>query len=272
MKRPSLSDVTGKGNNLPNRYVIHAVEGFGKTSFGAQTPKPIFLMTKGETGLETLIDSGRLPEVPHFPEIQDWESLLGAIETLAVEEHEYKSLVIDTINGAERLCHEFVCVRDFGGDWGERGFTGYMRGYEVALGEWRLLLNALDRLRETKRMAIVCLCHTKVKTFRNPEGADYERYQADMHDKTWGLSHKWADVVLFGNFEVTVMDGRKEAASDKKGKGVGGKSRMIYTERSAAYDAKNRLGLPPEIEMGTSPQEAWANYVQAVKAGRGGAQ
>ena len=54
MKRPSISEITGKGSGLPNRYIVHAVEGFGKTSLGAQTPKPILSRPAGETGLETL--------------------------------------------------------------------------------------------------------------------------------------------------------------------------------------------------------------------------
>ncbi len=228
--------------------------------------KPIFIETKGETGLETLISHGRLPEVPHFPEVQSWEELMGAIETLTLDEHDFRTLVIDTANGGERLCHEFVCNRDFGGDWGDKGFTGYMRGFEVSLAEWRTFLNKLDTLRATKQMAIVLLCHTKVKPFKNPEGPDFDRYQPDMHEKTWGLTAKWSDVVLFGNFDVTVQ---KDSANSKKGKASGGQIRILYTERHAAYDAKNRLGLPGEIEMGDSPAEAWRNFMTVVKEGRG---
>lgn len=267
-ERPALSLITGKGAGLPNRYIAHAVEGWGKTSFGAQTPKPIFLETKGETGLETLIDHGQLPETPHFPVCNSWEALLGAIETLTEENHEYRTLVGDTLNGAERLCHEFVCNRDFNGDWTDKGFMGYMRGFEISLSEWRRLLNALDTLRERRRMSILWLCHTRVKPFKNPEGADYDRYQPDMHEKTWGLTHKWADVVLFGNFEITITTG-SGSAKKEKGKASGGQQRMMYTERHAAYDAKNRLGLTSEIEMGSSAAEAWANFMTAVKAGRG---
>lgn len=265
INRPSLALVSTKGNGLPNRYILHAVEGWGKTSFGAQTPKPIFIQTGGETGLETLIDSGRLPETSHFPAIQSWEDLLGTIETLRLEEHPFRTLIGDTLNGAEALCHRFICDRDFGGEWGNKGFGSYNKGYEVALPEWMGFLNALDRLRAERKMTVLWLCHTKVKPFRNPEGADYDRYQPDIHEKTWGLSHKWADCVLFGNFEITVQVDKADA---KKGKGSGGTYRILYTERHAAYDAKNRLGLPSEIEMGESPGEAWQNFLKAVKDGR----
>lgn len=265
INRPSLSLVTSKGNGLPNRYILHAVEGWGKTSFGAHTPKPIFIQTGGETGLETLIDAGRLPDTPHFPAVQSWEELLGVIETLRVEEHPYRTLVGDTLNGAEALCHRFICERDFGGEWGNKGFGSYNKGYEVALPEWMNFLNALDRLRSERKMTILWLCHTKVKPFKNPEGPDYDRYQPDVHEKTWGLSHKWADCVLFGNFEITVQVDKADA---KKGKGTGGAYRIMYTERHAAYDAKNRLGLSGEIEMGDSAADAWTNFLAAIKQGR----
>jgi hypothetical protein len=266
IKRLSMADITGKGSGLPNRYILHAIEGWGKTSFGAQCPKPIFLQTGGETGLETLIDAGRLPEIPHAPAAQNWDEVLAVVEFLRTEDHGFKTLVIDTINGAEALMHRHVCDRDYKGEWNEHGFLSYNKGYEVSLKDWIGFLNALDGLRAERKMTIFALCHTKVKPFKNPEGPDFDRYQPDMHEKTWGLSHKWSDCVLFGNFEITVQTDKPEA---KRGKGTGGNFRMLYTERHAAYDAKNRLGLPSEIEMGNSPQEAWAAFTAALKAGKG---
>lgn len=179
-------------------------------------------MARGETGLETLIDAGRIAETPHFPEWETWTAALASIRSLISQDHPYKTLVIDTMNGLERLCHEHVCARDFGGDWTDKGFMGYMRGYEVALSDWRELLTVLDALRAQKRMALLCLVHTRVASFKNPEGPDFDRYVPDMHAKTWGLTHKWADAVLFGNFYV---DTKKEGS---KRIGIGGQERLIY--------------------------------------------
>ena len=260
-----LAEITGKGSGRPNRYVLHAVEGWGKTSFGAQAPSPIFIQTGGETGLETLIDAGRLPEVPHFPAAEDWDVLMGQIAALIGGEHNYRTLVLDTLNGAEALSHKFVCHRDFNDDWGNKGFGSYNVGYSVALPEWSRLLVALDRLRAERNMTVMLLCHTKVKSFRNPEGPDYDRYSPDVHEKTWSLTHKWADCVLFGNFETTVQTERPDS---RRGKGAGGAFRMMYTERHAAYDAKNRLGLAPEIEMGDSAAASFASFMAAIKAGK----
>lgn len=264
VKRFSMSDITSAGSDLPNRYGMHAVEGFGKTSLATHAPKPIFMQSRGETGLETLIESGQVGPTAHFPACETWEDARAQIRFLIEGEHQFKTLVIDTVNGMERLMHEYVCIRDFGGDWGDKGFGGYMRGYEVSLAEWRLFLNELDELRAVKKMTIFILAHTRVKTFKSPDTADYDRYMPDMHEKTWGLTHKWLDAVLFGNFEVIVQQGRNGDVT-KKGKGTAGNVRILYTQRTAAYDAKNRLGLPEEIEMGNSATEGWNNLMRAIR-------
>jgi hypothetical protein len=263
-RRPTLADVTKSGSGLPNRCILHGVEGVGKTSFGCCAPRPIFLMTQGETGLLTLIDAGRAPETPHFPECKSWQELLAAIEVLTLESHDFRTLVLDTLNGAERLCHEYVCRRDFDGRWGRDGFTSYMAGYEVALGDWRAFLDALDHLRSHRRMSILLLGHTRISAFRNPEGPDYDRFALDLHHKTWSLTHKWADLVLFANF-VAHIDAKK---SDAKGKAKGGSRRVIFTTRTAAWDAKNRHGLPEQIDAGGSAVEAWTTFAAALQASK----
>jgi len=258
----NLEHVTKQARRLPNRVVLHALEGWGKTSFGAQTPDPIFLMTSKETGLWTLMDAGQLQEnVAHFPRAaESWLDVNLAVSQLIVNEHPYKTLVLDTMNGAERLLHDDVCQKKFDGDWGERGFLGYDRGPRMAIPEWVELLKKLDRLRE-KGMSILLLCHTAVSNFKNPEGPDYDRFVPAVNKATWAETHKWADMVLFGNFE-TLVDTAK--AKDTKGKAKGGQTRLILTERHASYDAKNRHGLPPEIECGDTAEQAWANFVEAL--------
>lgn len=267
----SLAEIVTAGRNMPQRILFYACPGFGKTSFAAQFPDPIFVMDPADSGLETLIDAKQLPETPHFPPVavQTWEDLLWAIKTLTTESHAYKTLVIDTGSGFERTCHEYVCKREFAGDWGEHGFISFNKGFVVSLAEWRKLLIALDSLREQKGMTIVFLCHSVVQPFKNPEGPDYDRYEPDMHRKTWGLTHKWADMVLFGNYNTAVETSRagpKDATV--KGKGKGGTDRFLYTERTAAYEAKNRHGLPNVIKLGNSPQEAYAAFVAALEAGK----
>ncbi len=266
--RMSLADISGKGAGLPNRYILYATEKWGKTSFGAMAPKPIFLMTNNETGLLSLIDAGQLPEIPHFPMCETWNDAMGGIKELVDGEHDFRTLVIDTGNGLERLCHEEVCRRNFAGDWTNKGFRDYQVGYEVALTDWALMLSQLDLLREQRKMSIVLLCHARIKPFRNPVAADYDRFQPAMHEKTWELCNRWADAIFFGGREAFV----DEKDASKKGKVTSTQTRILHTDYEAAHTAGNRLGLCGEIDMGESPKEGWNNFMAALKAAKNGGE
>ena len=75
-----LNSVKMTGRNLPSRMVVYGPEGVGKTSYPVWATNPQFLMSRGETGLEALIDSGQVGEVPHLPQIESWTDFLAIIE------------------------------------------------------------------------------------------------------------------------------------------------------------------------------------------------
>ena len=264
-QRNYLAEVTTNARSRPTAAVVYGPPGVGKTSFGASMPDPLFLTDDQEDGLNTLKSSKRIAnETPMLPPAASWTDVLGALEALAVGDHDYKTLVVDTLGGMERLCHAHVCERDFNGQWGDQGFASYNKGYEVALPEWRMFLNALDRLRNERNMAIVCLAHSQIRSYHNPEGEDYDRFLPDLHNKTWAVTHRWADMVLFCNYQTqTVKEG-------SHAKGQGGQQRRMYTEYHPAYEAKNRHGLPLEIDMGKTGKEAWKRLKQALASARKG--
>jgi hypothetical protein len=252
--------ISRAGSGLPSRVVLYGVEGVGKTSFAAFAPNPLFVMTRAETGLLTLIDNGRVPERDHFNEADTWAGLLKQLEHVLKADLPHKTLVVDVLGGAARLCEEHVCRQSFGGD--PLGYAAYGKGPEVALAEWQRLFTALDMIRERKRMLVVALAHAVIKPFKNPEGDDYDRYVPEMHEKLWRVAAKWADVILFSNFETFV----KKEQSKAKGKASG--RRLLYTQRTAAWDAKNRVGLPEQIDMGDAPGDAFPAFAAAMKEAR----
>ncbi len=251
------------GSNLPTRLILHGVEGVGKSSFGAYAPNPLFLMTRGETGLLTLIDSGRVPDRDHFEPADSWFLLMRQLDyVLNSKDVTNKTLVLDVLGGAARLCEEQVCNAMFKGD--PLNYGAYGKGVEVTVGEWLKLFAKLDEIREKRRMAVVLLTHTIVKPFKNPEGDDYDRYVPEMNEKLWRQAAKWADVILFANFETFA----KKERGELKAKGNSSGRRIMFTERTAAYDAKNRLGLPCEIDMGRAPEDSFPAFLAAAKAAK----
>lgn len=247
--------------------IAYGVPGVGKTSLAAHVPGVVFLVDQSEQGINDLKQHNLVPDgVPVLPPASTWADVLGMLDSLRSDPHSYKCVALDAMGGFERLCHEEVCRREFNSEWGKAGFTSYQAGYDVSLGDWRHFLNALDRLRDDRGMSILLLGHSKVSPFKNPEGPDYDRYNVDVHHKTWSLTHKWADLVLFVNFEVAFGKGEE---TKQKAKAKGGQHRVAYTEHHAAFDAKNRHGLPPEIDLGhTGAADAWTALSQHLRSGR----
>ena len=263
--RDWLAELQRETKHRPAAIVIYGPPGIGKTSVGAAAPNPVFLVDSQEDGINTLKASRLLPaDIPVIPPCQTWADVLSALDSLTTGKHEFGTLVIDTLGGLERLLYDYVCADQYEGKWGDKGFASFARGYEASLPLWRELLNKLDRLRIDRNMRVIALAHSIVKPFKNPEGEDFDRYVVDMHHKMWSVTHKWADAILFANYYVEAQKERGAA----RAKGRGGQARFFNTEFSAAYDAKNRHGLPPSIPMGDSGAEAWANLVNEIKAAR----
>lgn len=241
----------------PPRCIVNAVAGWGKTTLGAFAPSPLIVMAEGEEGYLDLLGSGLVPNVPRAT-VTEWQSFLALLDQVIADPGKFRTVVLDALGGFESLCHEHVCKREFNGDWGEKGFNAFRRGHEISVREWLVMLQRLDRL-NAKGLTVIGLSHARVKTFNNPLGENFDRYETDLHPKTWGVTDKWASMILFGTFDTTVDKVDKVA---KKGKATGGKVRIVKTTRTDAYEAKNRYGMPPEIVL---PEQIDKGYEEIFK-------
>jgi AAA domain len=71
----------------------------------------------------------------------------------------------------------------------------------------------------------------------------YDRYELKLDPVNSAKLREWADAVLFVSWDVRITEN-----AEGRVRGVGGKDRIIYTTHSAAYDAKNRVGLPEKLK------------------------
>src|SRR5262249_15587234 len=68
------------------------------------------------------------------------------------------------------------------------------------------------------------------------------RYELKLDSINSAKLREWADAVLFVSWDVRITEN-----AEGRVRGVGGKERIIYATHSAAYDAKNRVGLPEKL-------------------------
>jgi hypothetical protein len=72
----------------------------------------------------------------------------------------------------------------------------------------------------------------------------WDRYELKLSKQVGPLVKEWSDLLLFANYRTRIVEG-----ADGRNRAKGGKERVLFTERTAAWDAKNRFGLAPEIPM-----------------------
>jgi hypothetical protein len=252
----------------PLRYVIYGPEGVGKTTLAASAPKPILMdIEDGSSRVDVPRYSFNDGPMGHVP--ANYAEFQAGIDDLIASEHDFKTLVIDTADRLESLIHKFmvardsqVCARNPKGEVYESIIDyGYGKGFDVAVDEWRALCARLDRLRYTRQMDIVLLGHAHIRTFKNPVGEDYDRYQLRINDKAAGFLKEWAEVTAFACFEDTTAKASKYA----RPKGFSTGTRLLKLARTAAIDAKTRIDLPEEVEI--SAENPWAPFAEAVEAG-----
>jgi hypothetical protein len=241
----------------PLRHLFYGPEGVGKSSLAADAPSPLFLDIEG--GSDNL-DVARYPfrdeDGGHVP--RTYEEVSTAIDDLiANPKHGYETVVLDTLDALEALVQRHVCEKNGKATIEDFGFG---KGYQVALDEFRRFLALLDQLR-SKGVQVVILGHSIVRTFKNPEGEDYDRYQLRVHDKIAGLAKEWSDVVGFIRFDGGAAKLTGDAAQTKRARGWMTGKRIVHLAREAAWDAKSRLSLPAELELGT--ENPWRPFAEA---------
>jgi len=220
----------------PRRTLMYGVHGVGKSTFGSMAERPVFIQT--EDGLGNI-------ECERFPVAGKYADVIAALGELYTEAHEYRTVVIDSLDWLERLIWADVCQK--------RGVEsiediGYGKGYVFALTNWREVLAGLDALRNERGMHVILIAHAQIEKFANPETDTYDRYSPRLQKLASALVQEWCDEVLFTTYRIHTKT-TNEGFDRKRVQGIGTGERIIRTTERPAHVAKNRLNLPDEIPL-----------------------
>lgn len=221
------------------KVVIYGPEGVGKSTLAARFPKPLFIDTEGGTNKM---------DVARFPKPTSWEMLKNEVREAPATG--CKTIIIDTIDWAEKLCIATIC--DASQKKGIEDF-GYGKGYVYEREEFGRFLDLLQSIVDGG-VNVVLTAHAQIRKFEQPDelGA-YDRWELKLGQKTGSqispIVKEWADMVLFCNYKthtvVTDKDGKKRKAQ--------GGERVMYTSHNPCWDAKNRDGLPEILPLAYEP-------------------
>jgi hypothetical protein len=191
---------------------------------------------------------------------KSWQDILDAVTSLWNDQHDFKTVVIDSIDWAERLAHEKVCA-----DHNVKGIEsiGYGRGWSFSADLWSELLGGLTALRDHKSMNVILIAHSEIKTFQDPQGPAYDRWQTKAHKLVGKMLSEYADCICFAQIETIVKTEKPQGFKEE------GRSRALTTGRhvlmtapSPAFEAGSRFFMPASVPL------EWAEFQKALDAAR----
>lgn len=234
----SLASIARHVNSRAPLVVIHGSPGARKTTFASQAPNPVFIRT--EDGLGSL-------QVDTFPMCESFDDVMAALAAL-YEDHEYKTVVIDSLSALEPLIWDKV-ARDH--QVTNLESIGFGKGYVFALNYWRELIQAIKGLSE-RRIMPVLIAHSEVARFDAPDVEPYDRHQIKLHKRAFHLLYEQADII--GHAFKPVFVRKEEGQKTGKAKAKGDHQLRLVETPSAI--AKNRYQMPETIALD------WAEFAE----------
>lgn len=189
----------------------------GKSTFCAHADGALFLAT--EAGLNHL-------ETYQVP-IGSWEEVLAACADIAGGKHAFRTIVIDTVDNAFRLCVEHV-NRQLGIK--HESEAPYGRAYGMIANEFTRVLTKLSLL----PYGLYLVSHAQDTTVETRTGA-YTRTVPTLPEKARRIVLGLVDMILYADIETGAGPDGDMAIR-----------RVLRTKPSPQYEAGDRTGRLPE--------------------------
>lgn len=238
--------------NKPPKIVIFGREGIGKSTFASQAPNPIFIATEdriNHLGVEA-------PEyAPGRNYAISYEEVISALRWLLVNEHGFKTLVIDTVDSLQNFLYTNVCKIAGTKDIQDMKTFPYQRGYEIAGKRWAEEVTSLvEALNTQKKMWVIEISHVEVENVNEPDKEPYTKFTLPLHKK-----HIKPHVINNADI-IGFIDQKVIVSEEGKAKTTG--ELVLKFKRSPAYNSKDSYGLPDILPF--RKEDSWGTFIAAL--------
>lgn len=207
--KASLSDLS---------VLVYGPTKIGKTTMCSQAEGALFLAT--EPGLNAL-------EAYQVP-ITCWEDFLAACAEVAGGNHQFKTVIVDTVDLAYKMCADYIC-RKFKVE--HESDLSYGKGFALTSGEFQRVITKLAHL----PYGLYVVSHSHEIEIETRTGK-YNKTVPTLPEKARKIVLGLVDMVLYCDIETASGSDGKMAAR-----------RVMRTKPSLYYEAGDRTGRLPEV-------------------------
>jgi AAA domain len=200
------------------KFLIYGDPGSGKSTLASKWPDAIFLPT--EPGLNFLAVNQITDDEGNPKVIRNWNEFIDAIRLLCTTEHNFKTVVIDTVDNAFEFCALHV-LKTRGIE--HESDEGFGKGWGLIKREFAKVVNFLAN----SGFGVVFISHEK---------------SSEREER--GVKRTWIDNSLSNQARVYVnglVDFIFYCSMDDDGR------RLMRTKASLNINAKDRSGILPEV-------------------------
>jgi phage nucleotide-binding protein len=224
--------------------------GMGKTTLAAMFKSPVFIRT--EDGTASLAGNDN---VSLFPLATSTQDVLDAIEALATQKHDHKTLVIDSITQLGTMIEAEIVAADPKAKSINQAGGGYGAGYSTAAEKHRQIRDWAGSLAYEKGMNVIFIGHADTEMLDLPDMDAFARYTVRMHKKS--IPHYTDNVDLVGLIRLKTFV--RGGDGDKK-RAISTGEREIICHPQASSVTKNRFNISEPLAF-TFDRNPFADFV-----------
>jgi hypothetical protein len=199
---------------------LYGLPKIGKTTWASNAKNALFILP--EPGANFL-------EVYKYP-VFEWQDILNAAHELKTEKHNFKTVVIDTIDIAYRLCTAYICQKR---KISHPGDLRYGKAYEAIREEFMNLLTSLSHL----PYGLIMLGHSQRKEIQSRRTDKvFSVNVPNLPDKIRADIEAFADLIMYADYKYVV---------DEKGDRL--LTRVAYTQTTTDCITGDRTGRMPDV-------------------------
>jgi hypothetical protein len=198
--------------------LIYGAPKIGKSTFCSQAENALFLAT--EPGLNCL---------PVFKsDIRNWEELCLALKEVTVGDHQFKTLIIDTIDNAYNFCADFICAK-YGVDY--QGDLAHGKGWVLVSNEFNRVLTKMAHL----PYGLFLVSHAQDKEYQGRTGSIIKT-QPSLPERARKVVQGLVDIILYADIEESVSETGEPISKH-----------VVRTKPTNRYEAGDRTNRLPEV-------------------------